>query len=155
MTDLAFTYIYFFYSFITHPLSHLPLENATYRLSFFVCLQTATDFFRGFVKSAALLPAKVSLSGDVWPKRSPMQDFAKVAELCLWFDSPLQSVWASYLISGQWVEGNKSPLCAWLQLWTVSYSYRQCQSKRSASHPDLSGWWKRWPHAKRDFQTSY
>lgn len=156
ITDWAFTYIYFFiYSFT----SCRPFSPGTFRCNiqneFLVCPPTATDFLRGFVKSTALLLAKVSLSSDVWPKRSPMQDFAKVAESCLWFHSPLQAVRASYLVLGQWVEGNKSPLCAWMQLWTVSYSCRQCQSKGGASHPDPSGRWKRWPHAKRDFQTPY
>lgn len=39
MTDLALTYIYLFYSFITHPLGHLPQEYVTYRMSFLFVFQ--------------------------------------------------------------------------------------------------------------------
>lgn len=116
-----------------------------------VCHPTATDFLRGFVWYTALLPAKVFLSSDVCPKGSMMQQFAKVAESCRWFHSPLQSMGASCSVSG-WEQVSS---CAWLQIWTVSDSYRQCQSKGGANHPDPSGWWKKWPHAKRHFQTYF
>lgn len=66
------------------------------------------------------------------------------------------AVYGSFMIGLRSVsEWEQVSPCAWLQVWTVSDSYRQCQSKGVASHPGPSGWWKRWPHAKQDFQTSY
>ncbi len=142
-----------FFVFLTHLVRCAQLEHldVTYR-EWITCLSSNSYKFLKRVCQEHSFTAGQGFPQQ-WrlPKGSTMQQFAKVAESCRWFHSPLQSMGASCSVSG-WEQVSS---CAWLQIWTVSDSYIQCQSKGGANHPDPSGWWKRWPHAKRHFQTSY
>lgn len=149
--------LYNFFIFITHLVRCLQLEHldVTYR-EWISCL--SSNSYR-FLKR--ICQEHSFTAGQGFPQQWRLTQRFNDATICeggriMSLISLSPAVYGSFMSGLRSVSGweQVSP-CAWLQLWTVSDSYRQCQSKGDASHPVPSGWWKRWPHAKRHFQTSY